>query len=198
MRIFYAFCLLVLFQSNHVWAQQETQLDSLPYIFTNLQFDSTESTNRFVHPDGLTVRYPYSWERDFRSGAGTLLVYVRKADPKYPQVFRDRVTLRALGYMDSTQNLSTLAESFQANEQSVWNNYSVSYLTDVSQTINIGSQEAIVQRVSLPELSQEKLILIIEHKGRVYSIEYTATDISFRMQLENFWRIVNSLSYLEK
>ena len=199
MRFFYAFYLLLFMITHPVHAQQEGgAADSIPYIFPELQFDSTESTNRYVHPDGLTLRYPFNWERDYRAGSETLLVYVRKVDPKYPQVFRDRVSLRALGFMDSTQNLVGVADSYNANEQKVWAQYTVNYRVLSSSLLTIQSDEALLLRIDLPELSQEKLVLFFQHKNKVYLMEYASTDISFRLQLENFWRMVNSIGFMEK
>jgi len=188
------FCAL-LFMVNSAFAQKGE--DSINVVLIDAVFDSTASANRYVHSSGFSVRYPYGWNRAFGQDDRLKLV-LRETNPDYPANFKETVELTSSRITDSTSNVESFLAEASMQLKQTWEAYQLTTEVIDSGFVNINDRECGYLYAKISRLSQEKLIIVIPGPSRVYTIEYTATNNTFTMFLEDYWRMINSYTFIER
>ena len=175
-----------------------SQNDSTAYLATDMRFDSLESTNRYIHPSGLSLRYPPVWTRDMRVSNNELVVYLRKNDPVDPYKFRELLTVTAETVADTNATLQQLTDLYTTMTEKTWEQYDIFFEVLAVHQLAVNGIPVVVVRARLPKLSQEKLIFIFARKQEVFTMEYTASDITFLRFTNDIWKVANSMAFLER
>lgn len=171
--------------------------DSVIFLFPEIAFDSTVSTNRFVHPSGFTVRYTYKWNRDY-SVADDLLIQLRNPEPNYPATFRETVSIVREVAEDSSKSLAEMAAMYASISEDTWRQYRINYVVSDSGEVKVNGQPRYYFWATLQQLSQEKLVVIIPMVNQFYIVEYTATNKTFAFFLQDLWKMINSCAFIQK
>jgi hypothetical protein len=192
--------ILLLLSMNDAVAQtgkRPPKEDSLVFLLPQLAFDSTENTNRYVHPSGFTVRYTYKWNRDY-SLSDELYLQLRNPNPNYPATFRETVSVIREVSEDSSKTLEEMAAFYARLSADTWEQYRITYAVKDSGEVMVNGKKMYYLRVGLNQLSQEKLIVIVQRVNQFFIMEYTATDKTFAFFLEDFWKMIHSCAFIER
>lgn len=173
------------------------QPDSTFFPHSESRFAAGDKTNNYVNADGLSVQYPTQWEKDHRS-ENDLLLYLRTYDKNAPHIFRELFTVTSEGIVNLQQSVDAYAEMVLSLNVDVWSRYSVDFIVEEQESFVLNGLNAIRAKAILPRLDQTHLFVFFIYGSKAYTIEYTATDITYNDFLEMVWKAINSMSIIQK
>ncbi|MFN3940690.1 MAG: hypothetical protein ACK4IY_08880, partial [Chitinophagales bacterium] len=62
----------------------------------------------------------------------------------------------------------------------------------------LNGMHAVRAKGVLPRLDQTHLFIFFIYASKAYTVEYTATDVSYNDHLEMVWKAINSISIIQK
>lgn len=171
--------------------------DTSKFLFDTATYSNNEKLTNYVSDDGLSMRYPTNWERDYRSTEGIML-YLRPYDNNAPYIFREQISITSEGLLNEDQNIEDYAEMILNITEDTWSKYSVEVLKEYNEKFELNGMPAFRVITTLPRLSQEHLMVFFKYNTKAYTVEFIATDSTFDETVEMAWKFINSLGFVEK
>lgn len=172
--------------------------DSLAYWYPNARFDSVAANNRFVHPAGLTMKFPVSWDKSYLQTEADLKLWARKVDPKYPNVYRDQLDLSLAFIDDSTATVEGLHAAHLLAWQADWNMLGIESQVVYTNWVQLNNRRVAVSWLTIPRLSRNVMIWQFLEGNKWVTVEFSAADINMVHTVETAWKCVASIDFLSK
>lgn len=171
--------------------------DTSKFQFDTASYSNNEKLANYVGNDGLSMRYPTNWERDYRS-TDDIMLYLRPYDKSAPYVFREQISITSEGLLNENQNIEDYAEMILNITVDTWSKYSVEVLKEANGKFELNGMSAFRVITVLPRLSQKHLMVFFKYNAKAYTVEFIATDATFDDTVEMAWKFINSLGFVEK
>lgn len=171
--------------------------DTSKFLFDTAKYSINEKLTNYVSDDGLSMRYPTNWERDYRS-TEDIMLYLRPFDKNAPYIFREQISIISEGLLNENQNIEDYAVMILNITEDTWSKYNVEVLKVSSEKFELNGMPAFRVITTLPRLSQEHLMVFFKYNTKAYTVEFIATDATFDETVEMAWKFINSLGFVEK
>ncbi|MBC8172941.1 MAG: hypothetical protein H7X71_03450 [Chitinophagales bacterium] len=178
------------------YAADSSRKDSSVFAYADAKFDINDKTSFHKSINGFIINYPETWERDRRT-TDNLVLYVRPSDPKFPAQFREMFTILREPVEDTSKTLYEYVMMQNAINETTWKKYNIDYEVLLMSEFSVNGFSAYQVHSSLPKVSQEKLQVIIIKDHYAYRFEYTATNLSYDVFLEDVRKVINSFVFTE-
>ncbi len=173
--------------------EQDTSL----FAVDTARYDADDKLTGFVGSDGLSIRYPAAWERDYRSSEDVML-YLRPYDNNAPYVFREQITITSEGLLNDAQSIADYATMILNITEDTWQKYNVEVIVEAGEAFELNGMPGYRAITKLPRLSQVHLIVFFKYNAKAYTVEFIASDVTYDASVEMAWKFINALGFVEK